>query len=91
MTFPGFFERLRIEDPVHYCKDSKFGAYWSITKFDHIMEIEKNHQDFSSDAGIILSDRPEDFQTPNFIGMDPPRHDAQRGLCCKSTVSTGSL
>ena len=73
-----YFKRLREEDPVHYCANSMFGAYWSITKFDHIMEIEKNHQDFSSDAGIILSDRPEDFQTPNFIGMDPPRHDAQR-------------
>lgn len=74
----GYFERLRKEDPVHYCKESPFGAYWSITKFDHIMEIEKNHADFSSDAGIILADRPEDFATPNFIGMDPPKHDAQR-------------
>lgn len=73
-----YFKRLREEDPVHYCANSMFGAYWSITKFDHIMEIEKNHQDFSSDAGIVLGDRPEDFQTPNFIGMDPPRHDAQR-------------
>lgn len=74
----GFFERLRKEDPVHYCANSMFGAYWSITRFDHIMEVEKNHQDFSSDAGIVLADRPEDFQTPNFIGMDPPKHDAQR-------------
>ncbi len=73
-----FFQRLREEDPVHYCKDSMFGPYWSITKFNDIMEIEKNHQDFSSDAGIVLGDRPEDFQTPNFIGMDPPKHDAQR-------------
>ena len=62
-----FFQRLREEDPVHYCKDSMFGPYWSITKFNDIMEIEKNHQDFSSDAGIVLGDRPEDFQTPNFI------------------------
>ncbi len=74
----GYFERLRKEDPVHYCNDSLFGPYWSITKFEHIMEIEKNHQDFSSDAGIVLADRPEDFQTPNFIGMDPPKHDVQR-------------
>ncbi|TNE58999.1 MAG: cytochrome P450, partial [Alphaproteobacteria bacterium] len=28
-----YFERLRREDPVHYCKDSAFGPYWSITKF----------------------------------------------------------
>ena len=73
-----YFARLRAEDPVHYCENSMFGPYWSITKFDHIMEIESNHQDFSSDAGIVLADRPADFQTPNFIGMDPPKHDVQR-------------
>ena len=73
-----YFRRLRREDPVHYCADSQFGPYWSITKFDHIMEIERNHQDFSSDAGIVLADRPEDFETVNFIGMDPPKHDVQR-------------
>jgi len=55
-----------------------FGPYWSITKFHDIMEIEKNHQLFSSDPGIVLPDRPEDFQTVNFIAMDPPKHDAQR-------------
>ena len=36
---------------------------------------EKNWQDFSSDLGITLGDCPEDFSTPNFIGMDPPKHD----------------
>ncbi len=73
-----YFARLRDEAPVHYCKDSMFGPYWSITRFADIMEIEKNWQDFSSDLGITLGDRPEDFSTPNFIGMDPPKHDQQR-------------
>lgn len=77
-THWGYFERLRKEDPIHYCADSLFGPYWSLTRFDHIMDMEKNHQDFSSDLGIVLADRPEDFQTPNFIGMDPPKHDVQR-------------
>ena len=73
-----YFARLRDEAPVHYCKDSMFGPYWSVTRFADIMEIEKNWQDFSSDLGITLGDRPEDFSTPNFIGMDPPKHDQQR-------------
>ncbi len=77
-THWGYFERLRKEDPVHYCPDSMFGPYWSITKFQDIMEIEKNHQDFSSAPGIVLADRPEDFETVNFISMDPPKHDVQR-------------
>ena len=72
------FARLRSEAPVHHCSASPFGPYWSITRFADIMEIEKNWQDFSSDLGITLGDRPEDFSTPNFIGMDPPKHDQQR-------------
>ncbi|MDZ7668941.1 MAG: hypothetical protein U5Q16_05780 [Gammaproteobacteria bacterium] len=73
-----YFRRLRQEDPVHYCPSSPFGPYWSITRFRDIMAIEANHQDFSSADGIVLADRPEDFQTVNFISMDPPKHDVQR-------------
>jgi len=73
-----YFRRLRREDPVHRCPDSLFGPYWSVTRFKDIMAIEANHQDFSSADGIVLADRPEDFQTVNFISMDPPKHDVQR-------------
>lgn len=77
-THWGYFDRLRNEQPVHYCKDSIFGPYWSITKFNDIMEIEKNHQAFSSVGSITLQNRPADFNTENFISMDPPKHDVQR-------------
>ncbi|CAE7869703.1 linC [Symbiodinium necroappetens] len=77
-THWGYFARLRAEDPVHYCADSFFGPYWSITKFNDIMEIEKDHQTFSSNESITLAERPADFETTNFIAMDPPKHDVQR-------------
>ena len=77
-THWGYFERLRKEDPVHHCRDSMFGPYWSVTKFNDIMAVEKNHEAFSSEDGITLADRVADFTTPNFISMDPPVHDAQR-------------
>ncbi len=77
-THWSYFRRLRQEDPVHHCAQSLFGPYWSITKFQDIMEVDGNHQDFSSEGGITLTDRPVDFQTPNFIAMDPPKHDVQR-------------
>lgn len=77
-THWGYFERLRKEDPVHYCKESLFGPYWSLTKFNDIMQVDKNHAVFTSVPGITLADRPADFQTPNFISMDPPKHDVQR-------------
>ncbi len=78
-AFWPYFERLRNEDPVHYCKESPFGAYWSITKFNDIMEVEKNHEVFSSEVGgISIFERMEDFKTSSFIQMDPPKHDVQR-------------
>ncbi|MFM7120524.1 MAG: cytochrome P450, partial [Gammaproteobacteria bacterium] len=73
-----YFRRLRAEDPVHRGESPLFGPYWSITRFRDIMEIDGNHQDFSSAPGITLADRPLDFQTTNFIAMDPPKHDVQR-------------
>ncbi len=73
-----YFERLRREDPVHYCGKSAFGPYWSITKYKDIMQVDTNHTVFSSEGGISIVDRPEEFRTPNFISMDPPKHDAQR-------------
>ena len=45
-----FFERLRHEDPVHYCKASAFGPYWSVTKFQDIVAVDSNHEVFSSDS-----------------------------------------
>eukprot|EP01031_Cornospumella_fuschlensis_P035207 gene35207-42645_t len=36
-TMMEYFERLRLEDPVHYCAKSLFGPYWSVTKFKDIM------------------------------------------------------
>ena len=76
-----YFKRLRNEQPIHYCADSRFGPYWSVTKFNDIMAIDKDHQNFSSDAflgGIQMTDFPKGMERANFINMDPPQHDAQR-------------
>lgn len=76
-----YFERLRREDPVHYCKSSRFGAYWSVTRFKDIMHVDTNHQIFSSESGlggITIMDNNAAAKLPMFIAMDPPRHDEQR-------------
>src|SRR6266480_2231625 len=51
-SFWPYFDRLRKEAPVHYCKDSMFGPYWSVTKYNDIMDIETNHAVFSSAASL---------------------------------------
>jgi cytochrome P450 len=73
-----YFERLRREAPVHYCRESEFGPYWSITKYNDIMAVDTNHEVFSSEGGITIVDPKDDFRLPMFIAMDPPKHDAQR-------------
>jgi cytochrome P450 len=73
-----YFERLRKEAPVHYCRESDNGPYWSITKYNDIMYVDTNHGLFSSEPGITIVDPDDDFRLPMFIAMDPPKHDAQR-------------
>jgi cytochrome P450 len=76
-----YFDRLRKEEPVHYCKDSSFGPYWSVTKYNDIMAVDTNHGVFSSAAalgGITIRDVPPDLRRESFIAMDQPRHSGQR-------------
>ncbi len=77
-----YFKRLRDEAPVHYCADSQYGAYWSVTRFDDIMQVDKRHDVFSSDfslGGVTIQGRPSSTgELPMFIQMDPPLHDVQR-------------
>ena len=73
-----YFARLRDEAPVHFCKDSEFGPYWSLTRYADITEVDSNWQDFSSEPAITIIDPEEDFPLPMFIAMDPPKHDDQR-------------
>ncbi len=72
------FARLRKEAPVHYCKDSAFGPFWSVTKFEDIVEVDKNNLLYSSEPAIVIGDNPEDFVLDMFIAMDAPKHDEQR-------------
>jgi cytochrome P450 len=85
-----YFARLRRDDPVHYTEDSIFGPYWSITKFKDIMQVESNHDAFSSFPTIAIGDSPNGQYIENFISMDPPKHDQQR-LAVTGVVSPKNL
>ena len=62
-----YFERLRHEDPVHYCKESEYGPFWSVTKYKDIMHVDTNHGIYSSEAtlgGVALRNQEEGFFLP---------------------------
>lgn len=73
-----YFKRLRDEAPVHYQAKSPFGPFWSITRFEDIMFVDKNHALFSAEPIISIGPTPEGLEIETFIAMDPPKHDVQR-------------
>jgi cytochrome P450 len=78
-TWGPLFARLRREAPVHYCAESRYGPYWSVTRYNDIMTVELDHATYSSQlGGIQVEDQPADMKRGSFIRMDPPRHTAQR-------------
>jgi cytochrome P450 len=80
-TWRPLFAQLRRDDPAHYCSASPFGPYWSITRYDDILAVELDHQNFSSSSelgGIQVTDQPKGQERVSFIRMDPPGHTAQR-------------
>jgi cytochrome P450 len=85
-----YFARLRCEDPVHFCPASPYGPYWSVTKYKDIMQVEVNHQVYSSDAAISILDPPQGLERQSFIAMDPPKHDEQRKVVSPA-VAPGNL
>ena len=77
-----YLKRMREEAPVHYCQNSQYGPYWSITRYADIMEVDKDYRAFSSSyefGGVSITGTPNSGgEIPNFISMDPPKHDQQR-------------
>ena len=92
-TWYPYFERLRREDPVHWCADGQYGPYWAVSKYQDIMQVEVNHGVYSSASelgGIQIEEQPKGMERPSFIRMDPPRHDEQRKVV-SPIVAPGNL
>ncbi len=73
-----WFKRLRDEAPVHYCPESFFGPYWSVTRYEDIVKVDTSHEIYSSEPAITIGDTQDSFPLPMFIAMDRPKHDEQR-------------
>lgn len=90
-TWGPYFARLRREDPVHWRQDGMYGSFWSVTRYNDILDVETRHQHFSSDAllgGITITDRPMQYRRPSFISMDPPKHTDQRRVVAPTFTPT---
>jgi cytochrome P450 len=84
------FERMQREAPAHFSPQSNLpdeGGFWSITRFDDVRAVSRDHRTFSSERrGIFHMDDigvPLDIQRLQLISMDPPRHDRLKALVIK--------
>jgi len=90
-----WFERLRRDDPIHWCDTGDFIPHWSVTRYEDIVAIDTDHATFSSAEGISLQ-TPESLHfirnvrkaKNSFIAMDPPMHDVQRKAVSPAVAPT---
>lgn len=80
------FRELRASCPVHWSKgiaqSPQDAGFWSVTKAEHITEVSRDWQTYSSAQNIIITDYgvPLPLVQAMFIGMDPPKHDRIKSL-----------
>jgi cytochrome P450 len=84
------FTKMQHEDPVHFSPQHNVpgeGGFWSVTRFDDVRAVSRDHRTFSSERrGIFHWDDigvPLDLQRLQLISMDPPRHDRLKALVIK--------
>jgi len=81
----GALAKLRRERPIawHQHPDSGKG-FWSITRYDDVAAITRDHETFSSAWGIQVMTDPEDMQRlsaiRSMISTDPPKHTKLRAV-----------
>ncbi|MCH1867687.1 cytochrome P450 [Nocardioides sp. CFH 31398] len=84
------FATLRAERPVSWHRPVENGlftdpndqGFWAVTRYDHVVEVTRRHEDFCSGEGIVFESLPADVLEAGqgFIAMDPPRHTRVRKL-----------
>ena len=76
------FDRMRREDRVAWCEEKDGRGFWSITRHEDLMVVNKNVKVFSSAKGIRIEDQTEEEYEARktFQETDPPEHSYFRML-----------
>jgi len=83
------FKALRDTSPVSWQPPVEGGlmppendGFWAITRHEHIVEVSKNSEIYSSAQGVMLEEVPQDFldASQSFLAMDAPQHGRLRRL-----------
>jgi hypothetical protein len=76
------FKRLRDDDPVSWWDESDGSGFWSLTRYEHVIEASHHTEVFSSAQGIRLEEMtPEELEARRtMMEMDRPEHTTYRRL-----------
>ncbi len=80
------FEAIRAQDPVYWSDEPDGGGFWSITRHEDLIAVNRDAHVFSSaEKGISIADIPPegDMVREMMLYMDPPRHTRYRLLVNK--------
>ena len=80
------FSRLRREDPVSWSDGGHHNGFWSITRHEDIMLLNRDFRKISSAHGIRMEDQTyeEYLARRTFQETDPPEHSRTRMLVAKA-------
>ncbi|MFI7020093.1 cytochrome P450 [Streptomyces sp. NPDC050164] len=85
------WQTLREQAPVWAQKGPGGATFWSVTRYDDVLRVIKDHRTFSSEHGTILAVLGGDLAGGRTINlMDPPRHTAVR-VPTMQLLSTGAM
>lgn len=80
----GTFAYWRAHDPVHWTEEADGPGFWSLTKYDDIVRVNRDAETFSSErAGVFMFEVEEEVLASMrllMLTMDPPRHTRYRLL-----------
>ncbi len=76
------FQRLRDEEPVAWTPEVDGSGFWSITRYDDVIGLNKDFRTMSSAHGIRLEemDAEETRARRTMMELDPPEHTRLRRL-----------
>lgn len=76
------FQRLRDEDPIAWTPERDGAGFWSVTRYDDIVALNKDFRTMSSAHGIRLEemDEEETEARRTMMELDPPEHTRFRRL-----------
>jgi cytochrome P450 len=80
------FKRLRDQEPLSWCEWPGGKGFWSVTRHQDILDLNRNTQRLSSAQGIRMEDqsREEYLARRTFQETDPPEHTRTRMLVAKA-------